>query len=255
MHPPSISIRRLGPSKFSGAGLCPGFDPANPARTLPEYASILSLLTRALDGDEFMAAASGRVVGDRDRSFYELFLMAPIVAQVLGGEIYIAETQDKRIVGISGWFGPGHSLCESEEEIKYALAPFMRSLSIEMQDWWQESFLPEWDRWFESALGSGVKHNSWHLLTLAVDPDFQRRGIGRMLVDVVAEQARPHRTPLCVETTVERNLPFYENLGFKLLPRRPGRRTVDKETSRHVFVGIAEPERELSMWLLVRGFE
>ena len=67
-------------------------------------------------------------------------------------------------------------------------------------------FLPTLTEWSTAAFGNGTQHESWSLQTLAVDPEYQGRGIGRALVDVVAEQVTRTRAGMCVETTEERNV-------------------------------------------------
>ncbi|KAJ7074779.1 hypothetical protein C8F01DRAFT_34998 [Mycena amicta] len=212
----SFSIRKLEPRASSGTVSMP-FDAGT---LLPEYHAILSVLSRAFAGDLFTAVVNGWDVEDPDRSYYEAFLMAPIISEALsaGGEIYVVETnteeeeeeeeeeKKKKIVGVAGWFGPGYSLFESEEEQQYALVPFMETLSPELQSWWQTAFLPTWEGFTESAFGAGVQHRSWSLQTLAVDPDYQGRGIATMLIDAVVRKSEGRM--LCVETTTLGNVGY-----------------------------------------------
>ncbi|KAF7305432.1 N-acetyltransferase domain-containing protein [Mycena chlorophos] len=128
-----------------------------------------------------------------------------VVAEALTGEIYIAETDEaeRHIVGVSGWFGPGHTMFETEQEQTHALLPFMAQLSPELQEWWTTVLLPGMDAFVEAALGSGAKHNAWHLQTLAVDPEYQRRGIGTRLVNVKVDEAKREGSQIVVETPTE----------------------------------------------------
>jgi ribosomal protein S18 acetylase RimI-like enzyme len=55
-----------------------------------------------------------------------------------------------------------------------------------------------------------------YLFFLAVDPGVQGKGAGSALMhEVIAECDRRNR-PIYLETSVERNLPFYQKLGFEI---------------------------------------
>ncbi|KAJ6554280.1 hypothetical protein B0H19DRAFT_948696, partial [Mycena capillaripes] len=99
-----------------------------------------------------------------------------LIAGLLGGEVYVAETADTgKIIGCAVWFGPGHTMYDSEEQT-HSLGPLMASFDKELQAWWLATFLPKYDTFLTSVLGEGTKHASWHLQTLAVDPAYQRQG-------------------------------------------------------------------------------
>lgn len=58
----------------------------------------------------------------------------------------------------------------------------------------------------------------FHLLTLAVDPAWRRRGIGRALVERLINKLSPHRRHQIVLEVRETNLAaqlFFRNLGFR----------------------------------------
>ncbi|KAJ7123610.1 hypothetical protein C8R44DRAFT_539186, partial [Mycena epipterygia] len=94
-----------------------------------------------------------------DTSHIGLFWRTTVVAGLLGGEVYVAETVDtQKIIGCAVWFGPGHTMYDTEDQQKYSLLPLMTSFDGELQNWWH------------AAVSDGTKHNSWHLQTLAVDP-------------------------------------------------------------------------------------
>jgi GNAT superfamily N-acetyltransferase len=61
-----------------------------------------------------------------------------------------------------------------------------------------------------------------HLDELDVHPDHGRRGLGRRLVDAVCEwaaQAEFDAVTLCTFRDVRWNRPFYETLGFEVIPQ------------------------------------
>ncbi|KAJ7862702.1 hypothetical protein B0H13DRAFT_1638543 [Mycena leptocephala] len=113
--------------------------------------------------------------------------ISTVVAGPLGGEVYVAETNDavKKIIGCAVWFGPGNTLYDTPEQQQHALGPLMATFNANLQKWWGEVFLPKYGN---SALGTGVKHNSWHLQTLGVDPEYQQQGAATLLVNAIVEK-------------------------------------------------------------------
>ncbi|KAJ7718936.1 hypothetical protein B0H16DRAFT_1608136 [Mycena metata] len=94
--------------------------------------------------------------------------------------------------------------------------------------------LPKYDTFLASTLGEGIKHASWHLQTLAVDPEYQRKGAGRLLVNIIADEAAPTKTALCVECTTETNK---DNSG--------------PDSGKATYTGVKG--HSVPMWVLVMG--
>jgi GNAT superfamily N-acetyltransferase len=70
---------------------------------------------------------------------------------------------------------------------------------------------------FEALCQAAMTEPFWYLMTLGVDPDRQGQGIGgRLLAPVLAEADATGR-PCYLETTQEKNLPFYERHGFTVV--------------------------------------
>jgi ribosomal protein S18 acetylase RimI-like enzyme len=61
----------------------------------------------------------------------------------------------------------------------------------------------------------------FYLPILAVHPDFQGSGCGRVLLEAL--QARSERHPrssgVCLETENPKNVPFYEYIGYRVIAR------------------------------------
>lgn len=57
----------------------------------------------------------------------------------------------------------------------------------------------------------------WFLDQVGVDPTHQGRGIGAALIDFGLEQARATRTAAFLETGTQRNVPYYERFGFRVV--------------------------------------
>lgn len=45
--------------------------------------------------------------------------------------------------------------------------------------------MPTYAATVTDALGEGVELNAWNIKVVAVDPEFQRRGVARKLIDVI----------------------------------------------------------------------
>jgi ribosomal protein S18 acetylase RimI-like enzyme len=56
-----------------------------------------------------------------------------------------------------------------------------------------------------------------YLWAIAVDQSVQRRGIGKSLLKPGLDRADEQDTPVYLETHNEKNLPFYQALGFDLV--------------------------------------
>ncbi|KAJ7614303.1 hypothetical protein DFH06DRAFT_1484389 [Mycena polygramma] len=222
--PASFRVRKLEPAPVTTV------DPGS----MPKLSQVQSVLAKAFTNDVFTAVVTGHTPGEPDTGHIGPFWVSTVVAGLLGGEVYIAETADtNEIVGCAVWFGPGHTMYDTEEQRKHSLGPLMGSFSKDLVDWWHK-FLHKYDIFLTTALGENTKHNSWHLQTLGVDPAYQRKGVATQLINTVAENAN---TLLCVEVEKEDNLVIYEHLGFKV---------VAKET----FTGIKEDH--VPMWVMTR---
>jgi len=57
----------------------------------------------------------------------------------------------------------------------------------------------------------------WYLETLGVDPKFQGKGIGSSLVIFKLKEIDLQGLPTYLETSTEKNVKFYEKLGFKVV--------------------------------------
>jgi len=54
-----------------------------------------------------------------------------------------------------------------------------------------------------------------HLWYIGVNPDQQGKGLGTQLMNRIMEDSKKLNRPLFLETSNEKNFPFYERLGFK----------------------------------------
>ncbi|KAJ7161213.1 hypothetical protein C8R46DRAFT_1106739, partial [Mycena filopes] len=144
--------------------------------------AVEGVLSRAFTGDLFTAVVTGHALDDPDTAYIGPFWKSTVVAGLLGGEVYVAETVDtKKIIGCAVWFGPGHTMYDTPEQQQHSLGPLMGSFDKDLQAWWMTT-------------------------TLGVDPEYQRQGAGRLLVNAIVEKAAPTKTALCVECATETNV-------------------------------------------------
>jgi GNAT superfamily N-acetyltransferase len=61
----------------------------------------------------------------------------------------------------------------------------------------------------------------WYLATLGTDPEAQGKGIGSALMQPVLDQCDAEGWPAYLESSKERNVPFYARHGFKVVEEVP----------------------------------
>ena len=76
----------------------------------------------------------------------------------------------------------------------------------------------------------------WHLDTVAVEPGWQKRGIGSALIRFGLERARESDVAVVLETGTPRNVPLYERLGFHVVEE-----AVSPEGGPHVWFMRRDP--------------
>lgn len=79
-----------------------------------------------------------------------------------------------------------------------------------------------------------VPGRHWYLWTIGVDPAGQGQGIGGMLMQPVLARADTDGLPCYLETSKERNVPFYRKHGFTIVSE-----------------GVV-PKSDLSVWTMLR---
>ncbi|KAJ7642430.1 hypothetical protein DFH06DRAFT_1214735 [Mycena polygramma] len=230
----------------------PGFSAADP-KALPELHGIESVLTKAFAEDHFTAVVTRQAnttAPPTDTTRITALWMSTVVAGLLAGEVWIAETNgsdtDKKIVGCAVWFGPGHTLYDTEEQQNYSLGPLMAQFDEDLQKWWGGVFLPKYTTFVNAALGpeENVKHNSWHLQTLGVDPAYRQQGAARLLVDAIAEKG----VMMCAEVDTELHVEIFGKMGFEIMPKGKG----GKDDCCETYVGV-DRESSFRMWVMARG--
>ncbi|CAL2079007.1 Acetyltransferase [Tenacibaculum sp. 190524A02b] len=58
-----------------------------------------------------------------------------------------------------------------------------------------------------------------HLWYVGVYPDFQNKGLGSKLMKEIYTFSKNKKLPILLETSTERNIPFYKSLGYKIIDK------------------------------------
>jgi GNAT superfamily N-acetyltransferase len=165
---------------------------------------VVATLARAFDDDPFvnwMAAQDKR----RARRIYEAMDLAQrMVAR--HNEIYTTEG----IHGAALWAPPGKWKTGIIYQLK--LLPSAARIS-------------SWKRLLTVGAGLNAveqKHPDqphWYLWVLGTDPVHQGKGVGGQLIRPVLDRCDREHMPAYLESSKEKNVPFYERNGFKLVER------------------------------------
>ncbi|KAI0263554.1 hypothetical protein BC834DRAFT_827391 [Gloeopeniophorella convolvens] len=121
------------------------------------------------------------------------------LAAIRGGRLYVA-TYDGVLAGAAAWFPPGTTLLGMPEQGKGGFDELFTELSEAQRKWWLEYFVPKHAAQCTQALGEGTRLAAWSLQFLSVRERFQRRGVGRALIEHVKPLAQADGVPLCVGT-------------------------------------------------------
>lgn len=60
------------------------------------------------------------------------------------------------------------------------------------------------------------KELKYYLWFIGVDPEYYNKGIGSILLDEIIEDSEHKKRPIYLETSMLKNLPWYEKFGFQI---------------------------------------
>ncbi|KII95585.1 hypothetical protein PLICRDRAFT_34496 [Plicaturopsis crispa FD-325 SS-3] len=173
-----------------------------------EIDTAVDLCLRAFDKTD----VSTRTVVGNDDNLFDPFFRCAIKAGALVGELYLATDATGKAVGMALWVPPGEDLFSTEDQRQLGFYDFFNGLSVEARLWWKDTYLVEFPKLTDKALGPKGKLNSWYLQLIAVDPGFQRRGIATSLISAVRQKA--DGSVVSVTATTEVNVGVYHGIGF-----------------------------------------
>ncbi|KAB5542472.1 acyl-CoA N-acyltransferase [Coniochaeta sp. 2T2.1] len=134
--------------------------------------------------------------------------------------IVVDDEQDGRIAGYAQWLRPAPPEGREPDppmvtEEEAASAPF--ETEQKPPSFAEETlveFLVAQKKEEERVLGPEGKKDVWYLIILAVDPAYQGRGVGKMLVQWGVDQAKAQGKGLFLSATPA-GKPFYERIGLE----------------------------------------
>jgi GNAT superfamily N-acetyltransferase len=185
--------------ELAGQDAPPGAVPVRPAAP-SEIPVLAGVLARAFAADPMVRwpMVSNDELPGRIRTMFE------IVDTAYAGEGWIYTAGEG--LGVLSLMPPAST--EREQELAIATAPALAALTPDggqryERFWaWVSAVLPPEPRWL--------------LDQVAVEPAAQGRGIGGAMLRFAIERAERDGLPLCLETGVPANVPFYERFGFRV---------------------------------------
>ena len=111
--------------------------------------------------------------------------------------------------GISVWIKPGQKMSAADVITLGGLYPMLKYCSSK-----ERKTITDFNSFADGEREKALKTPAWHLSPIAVSPEFQNKGYGRMLMEKGMEAVKNSQTPCCLETQSSENIHFYENFGF-----------------------------------------
>lgn len=149
-----------------------------------------------------------RVAGDRKRQVTHLYLRLLLDMLVATGQPLLAVMLEDRVIGLAAIYEP---------KVKASVWGGLRLLLRLTLG----AGLPAVWRLLRLMMAIEPHYPTapyYHLVMLAVHPDFQGRGFGRQLLDRIhaLSESHPTSTGVWVETDTQKNILMYEHFGYSL---------------------------------------
>jgi ribosomal protein S18 acetylase RimI-like enzyme len=126
----------------------------------------------------------------------------------------VATAASDRLEAISIWFPPDKS--EASEWSGITSGALGMAVEVGLG---AVSRMWRFSRNAERVRGRRAPSDHWVLQTVGVDPKLQGKGYGSALLRSQLKILDRHDTPCYLDTQSERNVPFYERLGFRVAQR------------------------------------
>ncbi|MBE9179047.1 GNAT family N-acetyltransferase [Oculatella sp. LEGE 06141] len=128
------------------------------------------------------------------------------------GHVY---TTSDPIKGVAAWLPPGQ-----------APVPLLRLLQAGLYQLPFHLHWSHWSRWisllkWEDYQRQDMPRPHWYLMLLGVVPDYQRQGIGGLLLNPILAEADREGMPCYLETSTESAVCFYQRHGFDVIRTEP----------------------------------
>lgn len=175
--------------------------------TAADVPGIGRAMARAFDGDPVWAHISPPSSNwvARATAFFEVEARAKLAGE---GEVLVAGDGPDDVRGAAIWAAPDHW----KPTLREAVAIVPPSIRL---------FRTQLPRAISALTRIEKLHPAepphWYLAILATDPAHQGQGVGGALVRAVTERCDEQGLPAYLESSKERNVPFYARLGFAVV--------------------------------------
>jgi GNAT superfamily N-acetyltransferase len=173
------------------------------AATLTDVEPVADALVRAFEDDPLMMYLFRSDEGRRKKS--RLFFVSDARRAIEKGKGQVVTNDDGDAKGGAIWFAPGQWRTGGIELL--GQIPMLFRMGLETPR-------------ALSVLGLvekvHPKEPHWYLAVLGTDPEHQGKGVGSALMAPVLGKCDDEGLPAYLESSKERNIPFYERHGFKV---------------------------------------
>lgn len=173
-----------------------------------DLAQVTEVSVRAFDDYPLMAELFPGAPGDPRRAAISRHFYTPAVADCLDHGVVDAAMDGERLAGYCAWLEPGAYPLSLRRN--FGFLPMAREA---LRRYPLRAHLG-----VQSVIRLEKHHPNtpehWYLAVIAVDPDYQGRGIGQQLIAPGLARADEHGQPAFLETTRPSARDWYERLGF-----------------------------------------
>jgi len=125
----------------------------------------------------------------------------------------LALNEKGEVVGYGLCVPPGHELYDTEEQRELGHNEFMQRLSVEGKHYYSTS-MSEFGEWASKTMAPVTVLNSYYIYLLMVIPEYQRKGIGSAIINMIKEKAAKNGDPIGLATDIPSNVEVYKQMGF-----------------------------------------
>jgi ribosomal protein S18 acetylase RimI-like enzyme len=175
--------------------------------TKDEYFEAAVVATRGFYTDPFFVFLSHKAEL-RNRGLVHFFHGA-LKHMGKDGRIVTVRDETNRIVGVSAWLPTG----AYPTPVRSQLAQIPSSFRALFRS---RRALLLGNKYIAAIAKAHPKEPHWYLLLLVADPEMQRHGVGRMLMDNAIPQIDEEGVASYLETQKEANIAYYRRYGYEL---------------------------------------
>lgn len=173
------------------------------AATLSDVEPVADALVRAFEDDPLMMYLFRSDQGRRKKS--RLFFVSDARRAIEKDKGRVDTNDDAGTKGGAIWFAPGQWRTGGME--LFGQIPMLFRMGVET---------PRALTVLNLVEKVHPKEPHWYLAVLGTDPEYQGKGIGSALMAPVLSKCDEEGVPAYLESSKERNIPFYERHGFKV---------------------------------------